>query len=375
MNSKIKNVLFYAEDIAQIEYNADHPFKPHRAKIFLELLKRYNLIFEDDQKIITPSKIDESFLNLGHDQNYLLALKDSSAGKFKADFIKYGLGTSDNPIFEGLYEFSWIATSATYQGAQLLAEDKARFIFNPHGGFHHAGFKQAEGFCYINDIVIAIKSLVARGKRVAYLDIDVHHGNGVQDAFYETDKVLTISIHESGRTLYPGSGFENEIGLGAGEGYNINIPLEAGTDDEVYLYAFKKIVPSLIEKFKPDFIFFELGADAHKDDPLANLNLTSNGYQEVVEIVNKIAPKILVTTGGGYNVDKTVSLWTLAWSIFCDLKPEDHYAGSVGGMMYGDEKSLGSLYDPPFKTHGYKKEKCLNEAERVVSFLEKLIFF
>jgi len=126
-----------------------------------------------------------------------------------------------------MYEFGLITSGATYEGAQMLFNGEARVVFNPIGGFHHASHDHAEGFCYINDIAIAITDLINKGQRVAYIDIDAHHGNGVQDAFYHTDKVLNISIHESGETLYPGSGFEYEVGAGKGAGYNVNIPLSA----------------------------------------------------------------------------------------------------------------------------------------------------
>ena len=266
-----------------------------------------------------------------------------------------GLGTEDNPVFKGMYQYAWEASSGTYEGAMMLYKGSTRFVFNPFGGFHHAGRDYAEGFCYINDIAVAIAEFIRKGQKVAYVDIDAHHGDGVQDAFYETDRVLTISLHESGETLYPGTGSETETGTKEGIGYNVNIPLRAGTDDEVYLLAFESLVPSLIESFKPDIVVANIGCDTHRDDPLAHLSLTSNGYKKVISIINDLSPKILALGSGGYNLFKTAALWTLAWATFCGLQPQDLHTGLVGGMMYGPETDAGQLDDPPYVVVGLGK--------------------
>jgi acetoin utilization protein AcuC len=193
---------------------------------------------------------------------------------------------------------------------------EADVAFNPSGGFHHAGPQRASGFCYINDVVLACMILAEEGKRVLYLDVDVHHGDGVAYAFYERRDVMTISLHQNPRTLFPGTGFENEIGSGEGEGYCVNIPLPIGTFDEAYMKAFGELALPLIGAFKPDVFVFELGADALADDPLANLSLTNNVYAEVIGHLLSFGKPILAAGGGGYNVDNTVRAWALAWSIF-----------------------------------------------------------
>ncbi len=370
----MKHVLMYSDELASFEYGASHPFKPSRARQLYDLLRRYSLIYEEDQKIIAPEPIDEELLYLFHERNYIELLKKCDAGEYNIEMYAVGLGTDDNPVTKGMYRFALTATGATYQGAMLLVDGPTEFVFNPVGGFHHAGRSHAEGFCYINDIAITIEALVRKGFRVAYIDTDVHHGNGVQNAFYETNKVLTISIHESGKTLYPWSGFEDGIGIRAGRGYNVNIPLLSGTDDEVYLYAFEEIVPPLIEAFKPDIVFAEIGGDIHRDDPLAHFNVTSNGFRRVVRIIKEISPKVIATGGGGYNVFKTAALWALAWAEMCGLTPQDHYAGIVGGMMYGPEAQSGSLDDPPFSLEADKKEECMKQARDVVRFIQETLF-
>jgi acetoin utilization protein AcuC len=368
------NVLFYSHELAGFEYKVTHPFKPLRAKFFVELLNRYLLIHERNQKVIDPVPLDEELLYLFHTREYIDILKRAETGEFTVEMLNAGLGTSDNPVFRSMYQFALRAAGGTHQGAMMLLNNEARFAFNPIGGFHHAGKDHAEGFCYINDIAVTIEDLIRKGQRVVYIDIDAHHGNGVQDAFYNTDRVLTISFHETGDTLYPWSGFERETGAGAGIGYNVNVPLLTGTDDEVYVYAFESVAPSLVEAFKPDIVMAAIGCDSHKDDPLAHLNLTSNGYIKVMEIINRVSPKLLAMGAGGYNLYKTAGLWTLAWATFCGLEPEDYWAGKVGGMMYGPEIEMGTLNDPPFLLTGREKEVTFQHARKVVQYIRENVF-
>jgi acetoin utilization protein AcuC len=368
------NALIYSYDLAQHEYKPSHPFKPIRARMMSELLNRYGLMSEENQRIIVPPLMKEELLYLFHTREYIELLKKGEKGDFSVEMLHAGLGTEDNPIFKAMYQYALEASSGTYEGAMMLYRGDARFVFNPFGGFHHAGRNHAEGFCYINDIAVAIADLITKGQRVAYVDIDAHHGNGVQDAFYETDRVLNISLHESGETLYPGTGFETETGAKEGTGYNVNIPLRAGTDDEVYLLAFESLVPSLIQSFKPNIVVANIGCDTHRDDPLADLNLTSNGYKKVLSILNNLSPSVLALGSGGYNLSKTAALWTLAWAVFCGLQPQDLHTGIVGGMMYGPETDAGQLDDPQYIVEGWEKEQCLVHAQRVIDFIKNNVF-
>ena len=370
----MRNVFMYSGDLARQEYDPSHPFKPVRARIMYELMNRYNLISGGGERMVLPQLMDEELLYLFHTREYIDFLKKGERGEFCLEMLEAGLGTEDNPVFRGMYHYALTASSATVEGARMLDHEEARFVFNPFGGFHHAGRGHAEGFCYINDIAVAITDLVNRGRRVAYIDIDAHHGNGVQDAFYGTDKVLKISFHESGETIYPGTGFENETGEGEGEGYNVNVPLQAGTDDEVYLLAFEALVPPLMKSFKPDIVVACVGCDTHREDPLAHLNLTSNGYKKVISIINKFSPKVLALGSGGYKLHKTAALWALAWAEFAGLEPQDLHFGLVGGMMYGPEAGAGQLDDPPFVAEGPEKEQSLAHARRVIDFIKNNVF-
>ena len=370
----MRNVLIYDDELASAEYTPSHPFKPIRAKLFLELLHRYYHLHDGHFTIERPEPLDEELLYLFHERSYIDLLKKAERGEFEPEMLQAGLGTEENPIFKGMFQLALTIAGGTYQGARLLLDTDARMVFAPVGGLHHAGRNHAAGFCYINDIAIAIADIVKKGVKVAYLDIDVHHGDGVQEAFYATDRVLTISLHESGESLFPGTGFETEIGAGEGEGYNVNIPFRTGTDDEVYLTAFEAIVPPLLERFGPDIVFAQIGGDTHRDDRLAHLNLTSNGYSKVVSRINGLSPKIMAMGGGGYNVYKTAALWTLAWSALVGTEPEDKFTGLVGGMMYGPEADAGSLQDLPFVLEGEEKALCTAQAERVVRYIKERVF-
>lgn len=368
------NVLVYCDELASSEYTSSHPFKPVRAKLFLELLHRYYYLHDGDFSVKSPEPLDEELLYLFHDRSYIELLKKAEAGQFEPEMLHANLGTDENPIFRGMYRLALTIAGGTHQGAMLLANGEADMVFDPVAGLHHAGRDHAGGFCYINDIAIAIADLVKRGMKCAYVDIDVHHGDGVQEAFYDTDRVLTISLHESGETLFPGTGFENEIGEGAGTGFNVNLSFRAGTDDEVYLGAFESIVPPLLERFTPDVVFAQIGADTHRDDHLAHLNLTSNGYKKVVRRIRELSPRILAMGGGGYNVYKTAALWAVAWSALVGAEPEDKFTGLVGGMMYGPEADAGSLEDLPYVVTGETKAACVDHAERAVRFIKEKVF-
>jgi acetoin utilization protein AcuC len=290
--------------------------------------------------------------------------------------LERGIGTPDNPILPGILEWSLQVAGGTHAAMNQLLNGNALVAFNPLGGFHHAKPAHAEGFCYINDIVIAVKDALHRfpDLKIAYIDIDAHHGNGVQDAFYNDPSVLFLSIHETGKNLYPWSGNEIEIGEGDGTGFTVNIPLEAGSDDEVFLLVFNKIVPPLMGAFSPDLIVAELGADTMVSDPLTHLKLTNNGYQSAVKKIVRLCPKLMALGGGGYDLFRTARCWTLAWSILNFLEPTDEMAGLVGGMMFGPEMEVGSLYDRPYSSTGEVKEKAMSEAQRVMEYIRKTVF-
>jgi acetoin utilization protein AcuC len=325
-------------------------------------------------KTMVPQPIDPGLLTLFHDEKYLDLLREASTGKVNLDMLAHGIGSEDNPILPGIYEWSLMTAGATFMGMEIVAKREADVVFNPLGGFHHARRDYAEGFCYVNDVAIAIAAAIKRGLKVAFIDIDAHHCNGVQDAFYEDDRVLVVSLHETGEALYPGTGKVDEIGTGKGTGYNINIPLAEGTDDEVYVYAFREVVPPIVRAFRPDFIVAEIGADTLRSDPLTDLMLTNNAYQEVVKAIKGFSQPLLALGGGGYDIYRTARCWTLAWAILNEVEPEDEFVGTVGGMMFGPEMEVSTLYDVPRPATGQVKEKASAKARESVEFIKSRIF-
>jgi len=384
------SAFIYSEEFSKFEYSSSHPFKPIRAKLTLDLCRRYGLVDWPWIRILPPQATDIRTLAEFHDETYLKVLKaidcDETARELWPDLrskedlkgdprlLKYGLGTEDNPVFSGVLDFSLLTAGATLLGAKKIADGEIQVAFNPVGGFHHAARDHAEGFCYVNDIAVAVIQLLKKGLRVAFVDIDAHHGNGVQDAFYADDRVLVISFHQNGRDIYPWSGFENEIGEGRGKGFTVNVPLPAGTDDEIFERAFQEIVPPLLGAFKPDLVIGELGADTHVADPLSDLNLTNLGYSRTVEKLAEISPRLLALGGGGYDLYKTARNWTLAWAVLNGLEPHDEFAGVVGGMMFGPEADAGEIYDKKFVTGGRTKELVRQEVDRVVASIKTAVF-
>jgi acetoin utilization protein AcuC len=315
--------------------------------------------------------LDKHKLLFAHSEHYLLALERISKGELFEDMLQVGFGTEDNPPLRGIYDWSAKCAGATWEGMTALLDGSADIVFNPLGGFHHAHRSQAEGFCYINDIVIAINEALTQKARVTYLDIDAHHGNGVQEAFYREGKVQVISLHESGKFLYPYSGTVEESGEAEGEGFTINIPLPPRTDDELYLKAFRRVVIPLINRFEPDFLVAEIGADTMISDPLTDFMLTNNSYTEIVRTVKGLCGKILATGGGGYDIYRTARCWTLAWAILNGIQPTDEFAGLVGGMMFGPEIEVSSLYDRPYTVTGPQKDTLRREVDSTIAYLIK----
>ena len=392
-NAHFQSAFIYSEELANFEYSPIHPFKPVRAKLTLDLCRRYDLIERPWIRLVKPQPLDFETMAEFHDPAYLKMLKDldsaTLAGELWPDLLstkggdyltvdpkilRYGLGTEDNPIFSGMFDYSALTAGATMVGAKMVAAGEVQLAFNPVGGFHHAGRDHAEGFCYVNDIAVVLTQLLKEGLRVAFVDIDAHHSNGVQDAFYRDDRVLMISFHENGKDLYPWSGFENEMGEEKGRGYTVNIPLPQNTDDEAFVHVFSEIVPPLLNAYAPDLVIAELGADTHISDPLTHLSMTNFGYCQAVKKLKESAPRLLALGGGGYDVYKTARSWTLAWAILNEMDPRDEYAGIIGGMMFGPEVEVGSLEDKTVCITGPVKERIKREMDRVIEYIKKNIF-
>ena len=309
-----RTALIYSPLFGNFNYGDDHPFKLQRNRLAYDLMDAYGLLDLPNMVIRNCLPIDDALVHTFHDPAYISRLKEFSASEEpRADF-RYGLGDAECPVFAGLYDCAALGAGATFEAVRMV-EEGFDAAFNLAGGWHHAHRAKASGFSYINDAALAINWLTARGRRVVYLDIDAHHGDGVQEAFYDTDQVLTISLHESGIYFFPGTGFENEIGEGKGRGYSVNIPLLAHTDDAIYMRAFDEVAYPLMVAYKPDIIVAQIGADTFRTDPLTRLEITTHSYSQIITKIRALKIPLVALGGGGYDMMNTARAWTLAWAI------------------------------------------------------------
>ncbi len=276
------------------DFGPGHPFSPVRLEMLLDLLDA-----------------------LGHPVQPMAPQPASRTGR-ASDPDRFGLGTPDNPIFPGMEMAGRHVVGGTMLGANLLFYDKATTVLQLGGGMHHAQRERASGFCVYNDLAVAIRYLLDHGATVAYLDIDVHHGDGVQAIFYDDPSVLTISLHESGQFLFPGTGEVHELGAMHARGRKVNLPLAPFTEPESYIKAFTAVVPQALAFFRPDFLVVQAGADAHVGDPLADLLLTTQAYETIFEKILELGEKfcrgrVLFTLGGGYDVRSVPRVWALLY--------------------------------------------------------------
>lgn len=370
----MRTAFIHSDKYKEYDYGEAHPMKVFRLGLTYNLVQEYGLLNLPETNMVENPEATEEELTLFHTPRYIEAIRKANQGTYFPGAEIYGLGPGDNPIFRGVYDMSLLSTGGSLQGAKMVEGEGFDAAFNISGGLHHAMKERASGFCYFDDPAVAIAYLVKQGMRVVYLDIDAHHGDGVQSAFYYTDQVLTISLHESGRYLFPGTGFETEIGDGDGKGYSVNVPFYPNSDDEVYTWAFMEIVPPLIDAFKPDLVVAQLGTDSLRSDPLAHLNLTIAGYGTLIKEIVSFAPKLVALGGGGYHVPNIPRCWSLAWAIINDVQlssdlPEGYIARA---KEYDFEE--GRLYDDSYSSQLQESQTCRREAERVVEYLKRKVF-
>jgi len=370
----MKSAFIYTDAYLDYDYGPTHPLRIIRLKLTYDLINAYGLLDLPTVQLIPTQKAEEKELAFFHDEEYLSLLRQANEGFPLGEAYAYGLGPGDNPIFPGLFNLSLLVVGATLQAVDFVADGNGTIAFNIAGGLHHAMRSMASGFCYVNDPVIGIMRLLRRGKRVAYIDIDAHHGDGVQKAFYHTNQVLTISLHETGYTLFPRTGFEYEIGEGEGEGYSVNLPFPPETEDDVYVWAFEEVVPELIHTFRPDVVVTQLGVDTFYDDPLTNLHLSLFGYERVLKRIKDLAPKWVALGGGGYNIFNVARAWTLAWAVMNGVELEEALPESFlkeAVKMGMEERGLRGR--PRTLRHSQNKENRA-EMERVVHYIKRTVF-
>jgi acetoin utilization protein AcuC len=322
--------LVLAPEARMYDHGPAHPLRPERVLYTWELIRACGLLERPDVETIGCTAATDDEIALVHTRGFIDATRRAGQGEEGA-WGRYGYGPGDNPIFPRMHEAGAIVVGASLAAAEAVLSGRVEHAFNAAGGLHHAMPSRASGFCVYDDPAVAIAWMLERGaERVAYVDLDVHHGDGVQAVFYTDPRVLTVSIHESGEYLFPGTGFVSERGAGDAEGTKVNVPLHPGTGDEAWLGAFREVVPPLVRHWKPDVLVTQLGCDTHHTDPLAHLELTTRAYREAAKVLHELAHEAaggrwVATGGGGYQWARVVPrAWTLYFAEMADTAlPDD----------------------------------------------------
>jgi acetoin utilization protein AcuC len=310
-------LVIWSEDLLQYDLGPAHPMAPGRLALTMALAAELGILESDGVRVAAPTPATDDVLRLVHDPGYIAAVRKAPVAESGAELARYGLGSEDNPVFDRMHEASALVTGGTVDAARAVRAEETQHAVNLAGGLHHAMPAAASGFCVYNDAAVAIAWLLADGVgKVAYVDLDAHHGDGVQAAFFDDPRVLTISLHESGYTAFPGTGFPHERGTGKAEGMAVNVALPADTGDAGWLRAFHAVVPPLIRAFEPQILVTQLGCDSHRLDPLAQLNLSvdahRHSYSELHALAHEVAGgRWIAVGGGGYEIVRVVPLsWT-----------------------------------------------------------------
>jgi len=312
-------LIVWSDELLQYDLGATHPMAPGRLELTLALARELDVFARDSVRFTPPVQASDELLQLVHEAAYVAAVHAAPERRDDGTLAKFGLGGDDNPVFDRMHEASALVTGATVDAARAVLTGAAQHAVNLAGGLHHAMPSRASGFCVYNDAAVAIAWLLAAGvRRAAYVDVDAHHGDGVEAAFYHDPRVLTVSLHESGYSAFPGTGFPHEAGHGDAEGMAINVALPPHTGDAGWLRAFHAVVPPLVRAFEPEILLTQLGCDSHRLDPMAQLDLTvdaqRHSYAALHELAHEVADgRWVAVGGGGYEIAQVVPRsWTHA---------------------------------------------------------------
>jgi acetoin utilization protein AcuC len=303
--------VVWDDDFLSYDPGEGHPMRPVRLDLTIQLARALGLLDRPGVTVTGAEPVSPELLRRVHDPDYVKAVR------LELPDGRYGLGTMDDPVWNGMHEASALISGASVAAADAVRSGRSVHAVNIAGGLHHAQRTRASGFCVYNDPAIAIRSLLDDGvKRVAYVDVDAHHGDGVQNAFYDDPRVLTISLHQSGRTLFPGTGFATELGVGDAEGTAVNVALPGFTGDAGWLRAFSGVVPVLLRAFEPEILVTQCGCDSHRADPLTDLRLSVDGQRASYLLLHDLAHELcdgrwVAFGGGGYALaDVVPRAWT-----------------------------------------------------------------
>lgn len=317
---------FYDAEVGNYHYGQGHPMKPHRVRMTHNLVVNYGLYRR--MEVFRPRHVSPTTMTRFHSDDYINFLRVITPDNMQ-DYIRqlqrFNVG-EDCPVFDGLFEFCQLYTSGSIGGAIRLNDNQADAVINWAGGLHHAKKAEASGFCYVNDCVLAILELLKKHHRVLYIDIDIHHGDGVEEAFYCTNRVMTVSFHKFGE-YFPGTGDVLDIGYAEGKNYAINFPLNDGMDDESYKKIFRPVIGKVMEVFAPGAVVLQCGADSLSGDRLGCFNLSLKGHADCVEFVKSFGVPTLLLGGGGYTLRNVPRCWTYETAVMLgeDIKDELPY--------------------------------------------------
>ncbi|MDR3691942.1 MAG: hypothetical protein P4L46_21355 [Fimbriimonas sp.] len=328
--------FYYSPSILDYDFGPQHPLRPERLRRTIELLARYGVAPIDPG----PGRLsdllrvhDEAYVEIVMELSERLKNRVGLSDRERGHLFSFGFGSGDNPPFGGMYEASMAYAASSAAAAQAVREG-APLAFGIGGGLHHALRSRASGFCIFDDPAIACAILLERFDRVAYVDIDVHHGDGVQWIFYNDPRVLTCSIHEDGRTLFPGTGGVDETGA---DFTSFNVPIQARTTGDVWLNAFLETIPAALDVFKPGAIVLQMGTDTHVLDPLAHIRCLQQHWLEAVRRIGGLGIPLVALGGGGYNLTTVPRMWVSACL-------------TLGGVPFDDEvpSDLGETWKMPY---------------------------
>jgi acetoin utilization protein AcuC len=370
----LRLAFVYSPGVETLTYPPDCPFKTQRVGETRRRLISFGLLSGPDRVEVASGPATAAELQRIHTAHYLDVLQRASQGDYGVEALHCGIGREDTPVFPAMFDYGALACGAGLTAVERLLAGRADIVFNLLGGFHHAHAAHAGGFCYLNDVALACDALAGAGKRVVCLDVDAHHGDGTQALFYERDDVMTISMHESGRTLFPWGGFENEIGIGRGLGFNVNIPLPADTYDEAFLLALRTVALPLLEAHNPDVIVVELGMDILAGDPLTHLSMTNNVVVELMLDLLQLNKPLLIAGGGGYHLEHTVRGWALAWRACADGEEADEFSMGLGGVMMGSSEWAGGLRDHERIVLPEQRRAVESELSATLASVRELVF-
>ncbi|XP_046911950.2 histone deacetylase 3 [Dermatophagoides farinae] len=374
--SKKRVTYFYDPEVGNFHYGTNHPMKPQRLAVTNCLVLNYGL--HKYMNVYRPYRATYHDMCRFHSEEYvdfLYHVTPSNQPQFQKVISQFGVG-DDCPVFEGLYEFCTRYTGASLHGACQLNDKVADIAINWSGGLHHAKKFEASGFCYVNDIVIAILELLKYNPRVLYIDIDIHHGDGVQEAFYLTDRVMTVSFHKYG-AFFPGTGDMYEIGYESGRHYAVNVPLKDGIDDAGYFSVFKPIINDVVSIYQPTAIVLQCGADSLHADRLGCFNLSFRGHGECVKYVKNLGIPLLVLGGGGYTLRNVARCWTYETSLLVEKEvPNDIPLMEYIEYFAPNFTLLDDLVQPPGSDQkSIRNNETHQHNHNTKSYLESIVKF